>query len=398
MKRAYRRPPCPAYDVEALESWLTDLAAEGLFLSEGGFFCGFGFFDRAAPRQVRYRLEAAPKPYGLLSDDDGSPEEADAALADAFGWQYVARLGDFYVYRTETPDAPELHTDPRVQALSVKLLRKRLRGSAFVCLFWAVLYPLAYLHFQLVRTMLVVGSIFVAVGIGLGVWSFVRALRQTLHLRRLQKRLLAGQALRHDKPWRRRAVRYQVAGLAQAALLAGWICVGLWLWSRSATDTWRVPLDGQDVPFATMADFAPKARCVREDIFSWTSNSLLRRSDPLAATVIEYCEHARLTLPDGDSFSGGLDVQYYDTRAPFLARQLLREIQLDARLRRGKYTTFPLPDLPVDEAVGYYDIGTHFPVVLLRRGSTVLWARFYQAGKDTIPLEVWVGALAESIA
>ena len=58
--RVWRFPPCPAYDVEATESWLQSMAAQGLHLSEDGFFAGFACFDRGKPKQTRYRLEAAP--------------------------------------------------------------------------------------------------------------------------------------------------------------------------------------------------------------------------------------------------------------------------------------------------------------------------------------------------
>ena len=30
-KHTFRLPPCPAYDIEGMESWLSDLAMEGLF-------------------------------------------------------------------------------------------------------------------------------------------------------------------------------------------------------------------------------------------------------------------------------------------------------------------------------------------------------------------------------
>ena len=40
----YRPLPCPDYDVEGMESWLTDMAAEGLVLSPDGFFASFGFW------------------------------------------------------------------------------------------------------------------------------------------------------------------------------------------------------------------------------------------------------------------------------------------------------------------------------------------------------------------
>lgn len=402
MKRAYLRPPCPAYDVEAVESWLGDLAREGLVLSKDGFFCGFGFFDRTSPQMLRYRLEAAPKAHGLLSDGDGAPDAQQMELAGDFGWEYVARFGDFYIYRTSDPDAPELHSDPRVQAISIKMLRRRLRGNALMTLFWLVLYPLFGIHLQLLRTMLAAGTPFVLLGFGLGFWSFGRALAQAVHLRRLGRTLTRGQPLRHNKPWRAHALRHRLAGPLQIALLLAWAIWAVVLLGQEAGDERRVPLDGQAMPFATMADFAPGATYEPDGVLGDSGNSVWRRSDLLARDVVSYREHATLTCEDGSVYQGGLYVDYFETASPLLAKQLVRETLLQARWQNlwdgFTYDTFDLPPLPVDEAIGYYDIGTHFPNILLREGDTVVNVMFYQTGPDTIPLTVWAEAVAAAIS
>ena len=41
-RRCLRPVPCPDYDVEGMESWLSDMSARGLFLTEDGFFAGLG--------------------------------------------------------------------------------------------------------------------------------------------------------------------------------------------------------------------------------------------------------------------------------------------------------------------------------------------------------------------
>ena len=48
-RRAYRLPPCPAWDVEGMERWLEDMAERGFFLAKDGFFAGFAAFDCGAP-------------------------------------------------------------------------------------------------------------------------------------------------------------------------------------------------------------------------------------------------------------------------------------------------------------------------------------------------------------
>ena len=74
-RRTWRFPPCPGYDVEATESWLQSMAAQGMVLGEDGFFAGFACFVLGEPRRIRYRVEAAP-PKGMFDDHTGPDEEA----------------------------------------------------------------------------------------------------------------------------------------------------------------------------------------------------------------------------------------------------------------------------------------------------------------------------------
>ena len=46
-------PPCPAYDLPAMESWLEDMAAKGLHLSKDGFFGPTVSFEEGPPKRER---------------------------------------------------------------------------------------------------------------------------------------------------------------------------------------------------------------------------------------------------------------------------------------------------------------------------------------------------------
>ena len=113
-RRVYRLPPCPSYDAEGMESWLADLAGQGLFLCRDGFFAGVAAFERGEPRPVKYRLDAAPQGTSLWSKNDGEPEDEALLLSKQYGWEYVASRGEFFIYRSEEENARELNTDPQV--------------------------------------------------------------------------------------------------------------------------------------------------------------------------------------------------------------------------------------------------------------------------------------------
>lgn len=141
-KYVLRLPPCPDYDVESTECWLTDLAREGLLLKKDGLFAGVGVFERAVPQRVQYRLEAAQKDTGLLCDGyEPDPEQVE--LCAQYGWEYVARRGEFYIYRSHDPAARELNTDPAVQALALKAVKSRSVSAAIYAALWILVFLLA---------------------------------------------------------------------------------------------------------------------------------------------------------------------------------------------------------------------------------------------------------------
>lgn len=395
VRRTYRLPPCPDYDIEGMESWLGDMAEKGLLLSRDGFFAGFAILQKDEPCAMRYRLDAAPKKTGFFSDTPG-PDEDTLALSTACGWEYVAPRGQFYIYRTADPDAPELHTDPQVQALAINQIRRRERGSVVACFIWASLYPLLGIRGEWLLTMLNVGAWFVLYGMALLVWIFAGTVARAIHFRRLRRKLSRGEPLDHRKKWRKQAGRHRTLSLLLVVSCLIWLGFFLRLWSDDITDSGKIPLDTYtgDPPFATIADLSPDGDYALNDF--GISNTIEIRGDWLAPTVIHWAELATVSLPDGRTVSGGLYVDYYETASPWLAREAAREYLCTAR--RGKYyEELELPFLDVDYAAAYYD-SLHFPTLLLQNGSRMIKAEFYQTSPNcALPLAEWTKSMAESI-
>lgn len=120
-------------DTAACETWLSDLAARGLHLDRMARY--FAWFDRGEPMEnVRFRLEPVTK-----EDDWVSSEEREDFRE--MGWTYLDTWENLYrIYRADDPAAPELHTDPKTQALTLdRLIRKSAMGYAAVAAVWIIL-------------------------------------------------------------------------------------------------------------------------------------------------------------------------------------------------------------------------------------------------------------------
>ncbi len=392
MNKVLKFMPCPAYDVERMESYLSDLAKDGLFLTADGFFCGFGFFERKSPQPVRYRLAAAVRRRGLFDDDGGAPSEEELEAYRQCGWEYVAARGQFYIYRSGDPEALEPDTDAAVQAIAIGEVRKREIGNLIANLFWVVLYPLLMLSGGLLHAVLEIKTPLAALLTALIIWMLIENFRRVIHLRKLRKRLQNTEGLQHDKDWRKGALSYRAGQIISTALDI--LCAVLLIitLSRSISDQGEIPLAEYqgEVPFATLADISQSESYVHENLLE--SDNVTVDSDPLAPVMIHWHETGRWTDENGDAHSGGLVVDYYETISPALAKELAKEFVQSGRHERH-YKEYDIR-IDADYARSYTAI---FPTVVIQEGNKIIRATFYQTAEPEIPMEEWMNCIAQSI-
>ena len=139
VRHTYRLCPCSPMDVEGIQSWLEELARDGLVLETDGSFCGIFTFRKETAKTVRYRLTPVRKKQGFW-EDSREPSEEEKEYSAQCGWEYVARCGSFHIYSADNPNARPLHTDPAVQAMAMDALRKQQRSLLLSeLIYWAIL-------------------------------------------------------------------------------------------------------------------------------------------------------------------------------------------------------------------------------------------------------------------
>lgn len=377
-KYRYRLPPCPAYDIPAMESWLEDMAARGLHLAPDGFFGGFVSFEEGPPRREKFRLEATATNKGLFSEEY-DPETDAVEMHRQMGWVYRARRDQFHIYSAADPNAPELNTDPQVQAITMAALTKYLWKSLRSTLILVVLYALLYFGDAIVTGSIYLGTWRVALLAGLLLWALVRQMRALVVLTRFRRQLQNGEPLPHRSDYRSRDLRYLLSSAARKVLWAV-LAVSLVAYLLPImTEEPYVALDDKSFPFATLEDIYPGAEVDRRNgileskVYSW--------SDPLAPECHDFSEYAEVTH-EGQRFDCYLTVTYHRTRWEWTARILARELvsQSGANLPEqtadrlfGKEPVIPtelvLPD--ADYAV-YFFRSRNEPTLVIQEGCTVL--------------------------
>lgn len=363
--------PCPLSDIEGLESWLGDMAAQGLVPVTIGQ--NFARFRCSQPKAVRYRLNAKPAPETFLEPAPGTPDGEERALAQECGWYYVTAVGDFFLYACEDRDAPELNTDPQVQALSLRYAKRQVFAPAGLLAYWLVTFWVRYAmgvwHTPVID--------FVELGwlsfcyLGLLAAALVSVVHNTVLLYRFSARLTRGAEPERHKNWRKGAGRYLV-GRVLAALL--FVLTIVWTFAGSAMEKSRhgsIPLEdyAAPLPFATLDDYAGQPTALDADAAPVASFVLVQRL-PLAPTFIKYEAHGQA---GANGLRGALYVEYYECITPQLAQTMYREGKTN-----GLHN---FPETAADAANGSIYCRT------LVDGNKVLRVLLFQYQEEQIPLQ-----------
>ena len=394
-KYYHKYPPCPLSDTEGIESWLEDLAREGLTLLPEAPFFGFLCFVKGSTQPVRYRMEPALKTQSFWSGDPHCPTEDAIELHEEFGWEFVIRLGEFFLYRSYDPQARELNTDPQIQEMTLRALQKKLR-SGFLSLLVGFGLHLGFgvLGFP--------AGLLVALGAPTAVCFLLLMLRPLvdplvllLRLKEMRRRLKEGDCVHRKKNWHKGRLGYYAVRVGSLVLGLLFIVGFVRAQIRSSE---KIPLEefSGEVPFVTMADLAEGGSFTRSD--SPWSNEVVTWTDPLIAASWDYCESGTFVTADGRTLSGYIDITYHEAASPGLARQLAKEFLRYADM--GKYyegTSTPDYDtgaVTVYTYQGRYGLNT----LLMQCGSVVLEANiFLQDEHDQSAADLWIQEILQRL-
>ena len=395
-KTYYRLVPCPSYDVEGMESWLEDLAEEGLFLTGDGFFFGFGFFHKEEPGKVKYRLQAKEVQGSVLADGD-EPEKEQKEISEALGWEFVAHRDEFYIYRSMRDDVRELNTDPEVQAINMKTVQKRQFSSIISCFIWFALYPLLKKNGAFIVPMLYMKTWFYFFSLALVLSFIMNSVWKFVYYTKLRNKLKRGKQLNREKNWKKKAWRYPVRNIILIVACCVWGCLVLANIHRTVLfeDEISIKEYAGNPPFATMSDIAPGKNYAIRDM--GYSNTVVEWSDMLAPVNFIWEEIAEVDVAGDRSVYGLWDVNYHELRWEWLAKLLTKDyMRLD---RERNFKMIGEFDFGIDYAVAYID-NIHMTKIILRHGNKVLQGTFHEyAGEqeEYFSLEEWAQIMADSL-
>ncbi len=379
MAQRYRIPPCAEYDIPGTQAWLEDMAAQGLHLTKDGFFLGLACFEEGPLREERFRLEATATSSSLFSDQYTPTPKAEALSAE-LGWTYRARRGQFHIYSCPDPQAPELNTDPQIQAMTLEALGKYLRKAFLDSLIAMLLHTMLWLSHALISLAVVLGTVPVVTALVLLGWWMVRNVLLLVRLSKLRKQLQSGIPLENRSDYRPRRYRHLVGKTARVVLEIYVLCVFLGAWSQNLTGEKDVKLQEYEgsFPFATIQDYYPEATVQTVNFLN--GSEFKTWSTGISPENYDYRQYAEVTR-EGQTTSMVLYTDYFQTCHEFVAAGLVWELAFQVRGSLGErlvnWVTGEDPvelrelDLPgADYAAVFWRY--HFPYALMQKGDKVL--------------------------
>lgn len=373
MKRTIRRlVPVNLQDIPAVEGWLSDLAAEGLFLVSGGGY--IAKFEAGEPAKATYRLEPASN---LLFSR--TPDEKRNAFFLEFGWEYVCSFGIyFHVYCSKLENSPEIHTDLKEQA---QIFAQICRIQALRMIFNATLVFIALYYGYLLFS----PSFLIRQGIPYAVSLIILCLTPVVELFRffrlyqIYHRLKNGIQLEHSADYRNRLPLRRILRIVPAFPLA--ILYFSIFCSYFAGWEMNWPEAAEALPMVSLAEIEQENPL--QIVFPNDRRNLVRFRHTALAPV-QYTVWQDSDIPSrqwrdhrGGSYDPRLTLEIYQLRFPSHAKLLLSGLQKE-------YNGNSLWEMEILEGYGtdeaYLYISSEFPRrkhLFLRAEDTVLYANYW---------------------
>ncbi|GAM12166.1 DUF2812 domain-containing protein [Mesobacillus selenatarsenatis] len=349
MKTVYKLSPSDYWRIGELESWLSDMAAEGLFLKKLGR--QFVKFEKADPKNMRYRVVVSIS------------KEISAEQVDMYGdkgWDFVTSYGSFHAFSSPAElNAPELYTDPSEQSYSLKELDKQLVFNAAVIVFGLLLMIgmlASSLFLDGTPTLVMVEGIMVhqtllAIYICYIAYASVQA---AFSIRDLRKRLAEGIPIDHHSPWKKRHTFHRAITFLFTVVIG--LSAIIPFVHLMKMDTKTLPEKDVNLPIVRLADVEREPKLERPkptylgDGVDW-SNRYSFAWSLLAPVQYEADEHGlvrdKLWGDGSGEYSPSIHTQYYQLRFPDMAEHLITDLikRYSFETNQGDFVEKKHPDL-----------------------------------------------------
>lgn len=242
------------------ESWFQDMALEGLHLKSIGY--RMAKFEEGEPKKTRYRID--------IYQGEHTNKEQKQFYAEN-GWDFVTNYDDFNIYSSPAElNAPELHSDPKEQAYTLKTLEDKMNALFFLNTIGplVMIFLIYYIFIKDSNFYLALLDDFTLRSVGIlliGSRGFFDSTRSFFAVKSLRKDLLEGIPIDHNAPWENRnrknkIISRKLFGLSLLFLIFPLISI-------TKTERKTLPVNSSNLPIVRLADIEQDEGLIREESY-----------------------------------------------------------------------------------------------------------------------------------
>lgn len=370
------------YEIGKMESYLSDMAKEGLLLK--GMSQSFNYFEINAPVEREYRIEFGEK---VLSREMRE-------MYKVYGWRYVCSFKGIHIFQAAASDnLVEIHTDPEEQSYtlrkSCKLFKRLILFEIIMLLFMIGFAALGVLIGETPALNLLESNFIHIISVALVIYIIFEITRQLQALIQIKKRLQMGFYIDHHEPWKKRSagkfIVYSflavVLILCFASITSNIVTIAGAITGRS---NYALTLT-TEVPVVRLNDIEKLETPVIHTYYSMDSNYPLSSvRTKYNVFVKEYEINEEFVQEDmtyeGEPYTPSIRTNYYKVYAPFMVQGALSDV-----LHKAENYFIGLPDEKIAvEKIDYNGLDEvyyipsgfneeHYFGLVVRKGNVIIW-------------------------
>lgn len=370
------------YEIGKSESYLSDMAKEGLFLT--GMSRSFNYFEINAPADREYRIEFGEKVLGREMRD----------MYKVSGWRYVCSFNGIHIFQAAASDTlVEIHTDPEEQSYtlrkSCKLFKRLIVFELIMLLFMMAFAAFGVMIGDTPALNLLENNFIYIISIAIVIYTIFEITRQLQALIQIKKRLQMGFYIDHHEPWKKRSVGkfivYSILAavliLCLASITSNIITIGGAITGRS---NYALTLT-TELPVVRLNDIekleAPVIRTYYSKDRNYPLSSVRAKYNVF---MKEYEINEEFVQEDmtyeGEPYTPSIRTNYYKVYVPFMVQGALSDV-----LHKAENYFIGLPDegIAVEkiecnglDEVYYIPSGyneEHYFGLVVRKGNVIIW-------------------------
>lgn len=361
-KKIRRFIPCSLYCTSKIESWLEEMASEGLILYTFSKF-DYAVFTIDKPQKIRYRL---------CLKGDSKHEAYVRRTMQKYGWQSIGEIKNLIVFSSQDPKPFETNDNCELTELRNKAIKYRSRQN--IISFLTLLFPIAmFIFFK--------NPAISAVNFGMGalllpismiLFVIARLIIEIIDINTYKKYINDYNA--HIKNTSKiNLILFTAKYLSVTLIFLSFIFI---IASPDTNkDIWYSNSDGSEKPpFATVENFISENVTIKNESNSDAGAMYQKWSNAVSSVNYYWIENEEFIYEDGTTERLHFNVSYHETSNNIFAKWLVWDFYFEDKLKEINSDVIKLSEYDIDFGLTYHN--WNYLVVIARKDNKIIKAEF----------------------